>query len=111
MCWALNHQNILEMAQGHISLSPVLLARIASQAGFHGGDLPALNLTVFSPWWWRTVTRFLVWMLKGAIVYKAREGGSAWREVDCHRRESRPDLNEPREFSTCWCSHEEDAYG
>jgi hypothetical protein len=21
MCWALNHQNILEMAQGHISLS------------------------------------------------------------------------------------------
>jgi hypothetical protein len=23
MCWALNHQNILEMAQGHISLSPV----------------------------------------------------------------------------------------
>jgi hypothetical protein len=22
MCWALNHQNILEMAQGHISLSP-----------------------------------------------------------------------------------------
>jgi hypothetical protein len=23
MCWALNHQNILEMAQGHISLSRV----------------------------------------------------------------------------------------
>jgi hypothetical protein len=23
MCWALNHQNILEMAQGHISLSLV----------------------------------------------------------------------------------------
>jgi hypothetical protein len=21
MCWALNHQNIIEMAQGHISLS------------------------------------------------------------------------------------------
>jgi hypothetical protein len=24
MCWALNHQNTLEMAQGHISLSVVL---------------------------------------------------------------------------------------
>jgi hypothetical protein len=24
MCWALNHQNTLEMAQGHISLSGVL---------------------------------------------------------------------------------------
>jgi hypothetical protein len=23
MCWTLNHQNILEMAQGHISLSEV----------------------------------------------------------------------------------------
>jgi hypothetical protein len=23
MCWALNHQNILEMAQGHISLSAI----------------------------------------------------------------------------------------
>jgi hypothetical protein len=23
MCWALNHQNILEMAQGHISLSRI----------------------------------------------------------------------------------------
>jgi hypothetical protein len=23
MCWTLNHQNILEMAQGHISLSNV----------------------------------------------------------------------------------------
>jgi hypothetical protein len=22
MCWTLNHQNIIEMAQGHISLSP-----------------------------------------------------------------------------------------
>jgi hypothetical protein len=24
MCWTLNHQNIIEMAQGHISLSPSL---------------------------------------------------------------------------------------
>jgi hypothetical protein len=30
MCWALNHQNILEMAQGHISLSLPLLLYIAA---------------------------------------------------------------------------------
>jgi hypothetical protein len=26
MCWALNHQNIIEIAQGHISLSTLPLA-------------------------------------------------------------------------------------
>jgi hypothetical protein len=28
MCWTLNHQNILEMAQGHISLSLAQLSRL-----------------------------------------------------------------------------------
>jgi hypothetical protein len=31
MCWALNHQNIIEIAQGHISLS---LIRAVSVIGF-----------------------------------------------------------------------------
>jgi hypothetical protein len=25
VCWALNHQNLIEMAQGHISLSVMLI--------------------------------------------------------------------------------------
>jgi hypothetical protein len=27
MCWTLNHQNIVEMAQGHISLSAISTAK------------------------------------------------------------------------------------
>jgi hypothetical protein len=39
MCWALNHQNNLEMAQGHISLSPVSDARArAHESSFLGVD-------------------------------------------------------------------------
>jgi selenophosphate synthase len=30
MCWALNHQNIIEMAQGHISLS-VVAAKVSTR--------------------------------------------------------------------------------
>jgi hypothetical protein len=31
MCWALNHQNIIEMAQRHISLSEALKSLVAEE--------------------------------------------------------------------------------
>jgi hypothetical protein len=48
VCWALNHQNLIEMAQGHISLSDRRVASFARQqqdddvqdAGVGGGPLP-----------------------------------------------------------------------
>jgi hypothetical protein len=33
MCWALNHQNNIEMAQGHISLSQVHQEEVCDQGG------------------------------------------------------------------------------
>jgi hypothetical protein len=33
MCWALNHQNIIEIAQGHISLSKVEKQTLVDDAG------------------------------------------------------------------------------
>jgi hypothetical protein len=43
MCWALNHQNIIEIAQGHISLSVPLFQGTDSgpRAHLRGGYEPA----------------------------------------------------------------------
>jgi hypothetical protein len=38
MCWTLNHQNIIEMAQGHISLSPAWIE------GVHDGRTEATSM-------------------------------------------------------------------
>jgi hypothetical protein len=40
MCWALNHQNILEMAQGHISLSSTRKHRATSSGTGRSGTPP-----------------------------------------------------------------------
>jgi hypothetical protein len=38
MCWALNHQNTMEMAQGHISLSSVRCTRNVQMSTSHSRE-------------------------------------------------------------------------
>jgi hypothetical protein len=43
MCWTLNHQNIIEIVQGHISLSTLLLQLPFRDERIKGGELLSLG--------------------------------------------------------------------
>jgi hypothetical protein len=85
-CWALNHQNIIEIAQGHISLSIspflVIYANTSKSNTKHATSIQIEDQIVFAIIWhiWITLCHHLVCFCKSNSFHISKSNTLVWAD-------------------------------